>query len=280
MDSKNIPKQQNPIPKDTHKILAYVIVALFLFLSIRSYFLFFSSVKFWGFNQLHYLPGSLGVLLLLGSLLGIYTGWTSKNITSVKSAKEKQKSKTVIKKHIKTRSDIPTLFIITIIFGILFLTFQIAWPFLGDGSIFVGYLFNFHASGKMTVWWREAPSMYLQYGIYYLKILLGGKASSFFPFTVISLISGTLFVATSFRFSKAFDKRFWMQLLVFGLLISAGGTLFFFGYMETYPLQYTCILIYCYLSYQYIQHKVGIAYPALAIGLCIMLHLQNILLLP
>jgi tetratricopeptide (TPR) repeat protein len=280
MDGKTFPKTDNSAEKDNNIVLRFVLIALFVFLCIKACFLFISGVEFWGINQLHYLSGFLGVPLLSISLVGIYISWTSKNTPKAKSVKEKKKTKTAINEKEKVRSDLPTLFILTVTFGILFLVYQVAWPFLGDGSIFVGYLFNFHVSGKMTVWWTEAPSMYLQYGIYHLKLLLGGTANSFFPFTAISFISGVLFVIMSFRFSKAFDKNFRMQWLLFALLLSAGGTLFFFGYMETYPLQYTCVLIYCYLSYRYLQNKTTLVRPALILLLCITLHLQNVLLLP
>ncbi|MEI8134494.1 MAG: hypothetical protein WCH46_05365 [bacterium] len=165
-------------------------------------------------------------------------------------------------------------------FGVLFCVVQVAWSFLGDGSIFVGYLFNFRAYGKMQVWWTEAPSMYLQYGIYYLRMLFGGNADSFFPFTVISLISGLIYVAGASKIATEFSQNRAEQVLLFFLLLSSAGTLFFFGYMETYPLQYAVVLWTCYYTLKYLEGKSSLLPVTLTILLSVFLHFQNLLLLP
>lgn len=261
------------IPTDQNTIVQNLLRALVLLFLLRTIFVFISSTEFWGLNISYYLPKESSIIFLALAAISLLIGF---NLHERKL--KKNKSLEIDSK--KSSFDNYVLLILLVTCSVLFLTIKIAWPFLGDGSIFAGYLFKFHETGKMTIWWTEAPSMYLQYGIYYVKLLLTSKGDSFFPFTVISVISGIFFVGISYKFSKTLSSISFMQGIILSLLLGAGGTLFFFSYMETYPLQYSFVLLYTYFAYKYFMHKSDLLRCWLVLIFCIILHLQNILLVP
>src|SRR5439155_7612608 len=113
-------------------------------------------------------------------------------------------------------------------------------------------------------------TMYLVYGIYYIFLkLTSGHQNVFLPFIVITFLSEILFIITAFRFAKAYDSRSWMQWFFFLMLLCAGGTVFFFGYMEVYPLQYALILVYFYFAYLYVCKQGKLSYAGAALILSI-----------
>lgn len=266
--------------KNEQKLLTLLLSCLCIYTILRSAFLFIDVPELWGVNLLHYLPIWVGVVLSLVAIASIILSRNLK-IHQGKETSKNNRSK-VEKKGVKKTSSFTYLLVGTaVVLGIMFLVFRIAWPFLGDGTTYFGFMFNFQAYGEITTQRTATPVLYLLYGIYsvFLK-LANNDLNVSFPFTVMSFISGTLFVTFSFLFAKTFSDNGWIRLLFISLLLTLGGSLLFFGYIETYPLQYACVLIYAYYSYQYLQQKANLVAVTLALVLCIAFHMQNILLLP
>lgn len=261
------------------KLLTLLLFCLGVYSILRIIFLFVDVPVLWGVNLVHYLPIWVGVVLCTSALGAIVL---SRNIRiSSKDIPKKRKSKSEHGEKHNTSSYTYLLIGIIALLGILFLVFRITWPFLGDGTIYFGFMFNFQAYGTITTQRTATPVLYLLYGVYYLFLKLANNdLNVFFPFTVMSFVSGTLFIWFSFLFAKAFTENNWLRFLIISLLMTLGGSLLFFGYIETYPLQYACVLIYAYYSYQYLQHKTKLAPVAFALLLCIAFHIQNLLLLP
>jgi tetratricopeptide (TPR) repeat protein len=274
---------QTPSPNTSineSKLLTLLLSCLGIYSILRVLFLFVDEPLLWGINLLHYLPLWVGVVLLLCALGAIALSRNIKTSQS-KDISKNRKSKSEPKETRNSSSYTYLLIGIAALLGVLFLVFRITWPFLGDGTIYFGFMFNFQAYGVITTQRTATPVLYLLYGVYYIFLKLANNdLNVFFPFTVMSFVSGTLFVTFSFLFAKAFTDNNWLRFLIISLLMTLGGSLLFFGYIETYPLQYACVLIYAYYSYQYLQHKAKLTPVAFALLLCIAFHIQHLLLLP
>ncbi|MFI5263826.1 MAG: hypothetical protein ACHQM6_04870 [Candidatus Kapaibacterium sp.] len=271
---KVTPQSEPPVSK----AFGFFLVSLLIFIVIKGCFLFLNAKEFWGINHLQYLPKLLGIFIVIFSVLSILIGWRSA-LSKPSISKKKKNNLPVAKNH--RNPDLPILLLVIATFLFLFWQFQIFWPYLGDGTVYSGFLLNFEVSGKMNLQWDAAPVLYILYGIYYVFLKFNpNQQNVFIPFAAVSLISGLLFIIFSFRFAKKFDSGKWWQILLFSLLLSAGGSLFFFGYMEVYPLQYAYVLIYSYFAFLYLRHKAKLSIVALMLILCIIFHLQNILLIP
>ncbi|HYM21213.1 MAG TPA: hypothetical protein VEW28_09480 [Candidatus Kapabacteria bacterium] len=165
--------------------------------------------------------------------------------------------------------------------AILFSMVKIAWPFIGDGSVFGGFMFNFQAYGTLTPQRTATPVMYLLYGIYFLYLKFsGGSPNVFFPFTLVSALSGVIFVFFALQFARKVSIGKEVNWLLFLLLMCAGGSLLFFTYMETYPLQYSFVLVYLYVSFLFVRRQAKLFMVVAIMFCCIAFHLQNLLLIP
>ncbi len=279
MDQKNtLQTEETPLK---NRVLKFLIASLIVFVAIKAIFIFVWIPELWGINLLHYVSLPLALLLTLIPLSAIFFVLKWREKPEVQLAKKNSKSKAAKKAPRKKLSDSAILIYLLIGFGILFFSLRISWPFLGDGTVFGGMLFNFQAFGKMEYQWDAAPTTWLLYGIYYLYFKLGnGVQNVFFPFFIVSIISGLLFVWGAFRFACEYDLRPWMRWLFFGLLMCAGGSLYFFRYMEVYSLQYSVILLYLYFAYRFINTKASLLSTGLLLVAAALLHIQNALLLP
>ncbi|HET9135992.1 MAG TPA: hypothetical protein VFO76_05090 [Candidatus Kapabacteria bacterium] len=247
-----------------------VLYSLLALVLAKAVFIFIPVPILWGINLWEYFPKPAAIAVTILCLVSIIWGLGS----------SQPSTRTVPPRQLSSQNFSLILFCFAALCGVFFASVTVAWPFLGDGSVFAGYLFNFQGYGKMSVWRTEAPTMYSLYGIYYLKELLTGSSTIFYPFVVLGTVSGVLFVITAIRFARSFGSGVWMRAMIIGMLIAAGGTIFFFGYIENYPLQYAFVLLYCYSAYRYLQNKTGILLPTMLLAVCIALHLQNLLLLP
>src|SRR5205085_10327389 len=107
----------------------------------------------------------------------------------------KQKKTTVQKTTRRKLPDSTILALLLLFFGALFALFRISWPFLGDGTVYGGMLFNFQAFGKMDSQWDAIPTLYTLYGVYYifLKFISHNHQNVFFPFVAVSFASGLVY---------------------------------------------------------------------------------------
>lgn len=224
---------------------------------------------------MYFLPDGTALWLSLLSAVGILVGFSTQTISNRRAER-----KPTIAATSSIRQWILPLVIIAGL-GILFFSVQIAWPFLGDGTSYLGFMYNFHESGTLTLQRTATPVLYLLYGIYYIFLKLNNnQGDSFFPFQIVSLLSGLIFTFTTVLFAIRYDGNRWMRALFFIVLISLGGSLLFFGYVETYPLQYALVFVYAYTAYLYLQRKCWMTAVVAGLAFSIAFHLQNILLLP
>jgi hypothetical protein len=207
------------------KIITAVLCMLAIFIAVKLVYAFYHLPVFWGFNQFSYLPRGFSTTAFAIGAIAIVWAMTKKNVRRKAAPKNKKKA---------SKMPIPRSLVLSSIVlgaGLLFSTVQIAWPFLGDGSAFLGNMFKFRTHGTMEFTPLEIPPMFVIYSIYYLSELAGKTMSAFFPFAVVGVISGMGFVFTSYRLSKIISAEKWIRWLTFCSLLSAGGSLFFFGYV-------------------------------------------------
>jgi hypothetical protein len=254
-------KKLSPVSK-------YTLILLGGYALLKGLFIFVSAPKLWGINLLRYLPQPIGFSFTLISLIAIvFSILHQLRSERDKNRKESQK----MSEHLNSWY---VLLLIILFFGMIFFTVRIPFSFLGDASAYGADLFTFQAHGIMTLERTAVPVLYLLYGIYDLYLHFNhGQQNVLFPFEVISFISGIIFVIAAFRFAINFSESGSMRFLFFMLLISAGGTLFFFSYMELYPLQYSLALVYLYFTFQYLRHKKSLKLVGLILILCIVFHL-------
>src|SRR5688572_5747125 len=243
---KNIAQPVVHVSEETRKVIVYILAGLFLWSVLQLLFAHIDVPALWGLATFHYLPPTLSIALAALSFAGLATGF-------LRSSSAQRTPKTA------TRIGAGTWILgglVVIVLGIIFLEVQVAWPFLGDGTSYMGMLYNFRESGTITTQRTATPSLYILYGVYHLYLkITSSTVDSFFPFTLIGFTAGMIFTITAIRFAIAFSVSRWQQVLFFVLLMSLAGSLFFFGYVEIYPLQYACVLLYAYMAYRYLGNR-------------------------
>ncbi len=117
----------------------------------------------------------------------------------------------------------------------------VAFAFLGDGSLYVGEVYRASVTDGYT-------GMLVKPTAWLTGHLLAGMASMIppeqvrVPFLVLSSLAAGMAVGGLWIALRREDRS--QRLVLFSLLFGMGGTLFFFGYLELYPLAYAVVLLH------------------------------------
>jgi tetratricopeptide (TPR) repeat protein len=152
-----------------------------------------------------------------------------------------------------------------------------AWAFLGDGTLYLGYVYKYSLGAPMVLSWRESVPMFLFQMLYHFQT---GKPSTVFPFRFIDLVAGLGFVVVAMLFVRRLFPEKVMRHAALALLFSTAGVLFFFCYIETYALGFSAVLLYLYVGYLYLCERRPHWQLAVALGAAVLLHSSNLLLIP
>lgn len=236
-------------------------LALILFHLAASYF---PQQRLWGLNLLYYLPSIWRWILILGGFF-ILVPAINRRINSFLSHFARLAFGWLRKLNRYYRYSL-----ISLSAAILFWLLRVRTFFLGDSFLRAREI-NQGASFSFT-----EPLDFLLH----LKVskLLGWDA--FQTYAILSVVAGAIFIFLVFVLANQIAKGRKEKLLVDIIMITLGGNLLFFGYVESYTLAYVCMAAYVISSLSYLQHKVGIAVPIILFLVTTSLHLSCVILIP
>ncbi len=217
----------------------------------------------WGFNHLNYLPNGLfwslssvaiflmifsatsGAQTLLGTILPQFFFASRKNI-----------------------------FLISAALGTAFYIFRQAAFFMGDG-----YLITDQISSGVSL----RPFDNLDYLGHFYCFKLVGKSLGLAPYHLYqgsSILAGTVTCGLSLVLINRFNWEPWRKAATFILLFTSGPVALFFGYVESYSLLGSFLLIFVLLGLLALDGKEPIWKAALCFSLALCCHLSAILFFP
>lgn len=277
----------------------YVLPVLGGLLLFRLALYFLPITLFWGADQLQYFTAATAVIITAIPLfLLFYSDRETISKHQLKELREKKITKTANAKGSKEKrsatatakeNGLSKAFLISTIVGmaILFWCFKVQGALLGDGSLYIGYLYKFHGNGHLHILSAEPLGMVLIEVIFYLrKIITEGRGiGEDIPFQISGLLFGTLYLVISYLIARLYTVSKAFQYMLFALLLGCGGLLFYFGYVETYAAQFTLAFLYLYVGLKYLKTNGTDKQPKLATLLAVLViasafHLQNLLILP
>ena len=91
-------------------------------------------------------------------------------------------------------------------------------------------------------------------------------------YAVFSCLAGALFVTSVVLLTALLARRWLDRLLAAGLILSAGVVQLFFGYLESYTLMTAGLTVYLLLGLLCLAGRIGVGWPATALGVAALLH--------
>lgn len=151
------------------------------------------------------------------------------------------------------------------------LSFLLFWFFrsvqLGEGSADLWL-----REVENGVWFRKRRM--LSFFLYQLSYRVGGYLLGWdarYAMHFVACLAGSVFVYYLYRICERWGSRGWIP---FGLVMSAGFTVLFYGFLETYALVIAASAAFYYYLFGYCEGKYGAYVPALAYSLAAGCHLQ------
>ena len=228
-----------------------------LSLSVAAHLLsvYWGTPFLWGFHFLHFFPRWLGWVLTvvtLGLLVFPVNNLILRNLESFIGWAER----------IRAGTDKHMLFASAGIFSLPMFWFVRTRLFLlGDGYFKLESL----ALGHITKTERLDAVVHLQ--LYRLLTNLFPNADPSLAYTVPSVLCGGVFIFLILVLADLLGKSSFQRILVFSLLVSLGSIQLFFGYVESYTTLLVAVTLLTLLSLLFLQGKISIILPFLALAL-------------
>ena len=256
------------LDKNNMRMDRLLLMSLALIVIGRAVFIFFPSFPFWGINILQFLPAEFSIaisILCVGALL-----WALKPDGEPGPAPAPR---------VDIFSRTP-LIIMTLGAGFLFFLCAIPVALLGDGTQFVGDLYRFVVLKQPVPLYREPLTMLLNSRVFQLLHSLQLTSQIIVTYRATGAFFGMIFVATSLKIASSLKISANLRALAFVLLLSCGGTLFFFGYVENYAPQYALDLVYVALLLHMLRKGGSVWLACAMLCVCCLFHAQNVMLIP
>lgn len=257
----------------------------------------------WGINLLSYFSTSMRAVVLIAlavagvSLIVVKPSTQrtkTRNRSSRTSKSEQITSKSAQSRKEADRNEPPTLLgrifewpiLLALLFAGICYAFPLEWSLLGDGTLFIGYNYKLDKGGDFKVLPRELLSTLIIQGTHKVLTELRGRTiNSMLSFQIIGAIAAFFWCYVSVKLSRLIvdndrSDASWLRLLSLILLLTSGSTLLFFGYVEVYALSYAAALGVIYVCLRYARNECDIVTVLSVLALAMLLHLQNVLLLP
>jgi len=225
---------------------------------------YFPSERLWGLNLLHYMPpawrwilAGSAILILIPSVnracVDFLTGLSRTQPRGQRGAGRYYKYA-----------------FFSLIAGVLFWLLRIKTYLLGDSllrarEVDMGARFSFTAPLDFLLHVQVAR-------------LLNWEA--FQTYALLSILSGMGFVFLTLLLADLMGRDGRERALVISVFLGMGAIQLFFGYVESYSLVFSAILLYILFSLRYLRSKNGLIPPLLAFLLAFSLHLVALTLLP
>ncbi|MFH2035202.1 MAG: tetratricopeptide repeat protein [Candidatus Zixiibacteriota bacterium] len=219
--------------------------------------------SFWGFNHLRYLPDfSLFIVLFMFIMILI----PSLSDKVYQYAERMTKS-------FRNLPKAPRIIIIAFFTGLILYLFRVHVHSLGDGyqriyQIEKGYLHYF----------SEPLDFYL-HALLYRGLKFFGIESGEPSYVIISIASGMLFTVWLYLYEVPKKLRSYSTVLKIGVLFS-GGSLLFFGYVESYTLNFMFSLLYLLNGLKFLYDRTNLAEVVIFFLLASASHITALVLFP
>lgn len=259
---------QSEIFSEGRRLAILVAASLFVLTAARFAFVFIDAPGAWGINALAFLPSEIGIVLTLIALGFIV--WSMRQPGEAAGAK-------------KWNFDpfgLPARVVVPIVAGLLFFLIHIPTALLGDAGLFEGDLYRHVALGQPVPLYREPLTMLIEGGLAAMFSKLMVTEYHIMAYRMTGALSGLVFVAAAQRIAMLIRGGQAVRVLSFVLLVSCGGVLLFFGYVENYAPQYALVLWYVLLVLQMFRKRTSPVWPGIVLAACCLFHLQNVLLIP
>lgn len=256
------------MPIATRRLSLAIGVALSFLTILRAVFIFLPVPQFWGINLLQFFPVEWGVAL--SAICAGVILWANKDTQLPEDSRPP-------KINIYSRT---SLIVIVLCAGAIFVLCAVPVALLGDGPLFLGDLYRYIKLQVPVPLYREPLTMLLNSRVYQLIKWLHVSNKMIDTYKITGAFFGMLFVATALRITSTLRLTYTIRVLAFVLLLSCGGTLFFFGYVENYAPQYALVLMYSGFVLDMLRCKGSVVRPAVMLGVCCLFHAQNVLLIP
>jgi tetratricopeptide (TPR) repeat protein len=161
-----------------------------------------------------------------------------------------------------------------------FIVLRCATHLLGDGYLYVRELsLGESSTGAVPLRTAHEPALLWLVALSYRALgRLGWSAEA--TYRAFSLVAGLLYVIIAIQVAGDVARLRRMRLLILTLLLTPGSMLFFFGYVETYPLLMPATLLYLWLCLRALAGERSPWPAAGVLGLGITLHFTMLSLIP
>ena len=266
MDKK--PAETSSVPYSTSKFNFLIAFLCGLLISAHFIFSLFPKSRLWGINHLAYFPLWIRIIItLLG--LSVLVPWVNQRISLfLMTLLDFLRKNFSARKHLWYSA-------FSLISILLFYFLRDRTHFLGDGAQLISLL----DSGKLHIKWTEPLEVLFHLYLYrFLNPFLNINAEALY--SLISIISGVIFVYFLFLFSELLGKDEEEGFLTFVLLGTMGAIQLFFGYAEHYSLLYLFVFSYLYFSLRFLKNKTGLIPVLITFLLSIFSHFSAFCLFP
>jgi hypothetical protein len=134
----------------------------------------------------------------------------------------------------------------------IFYIFKDKTSLLGDGLLRIGELQNRRIEDFLVLHPAE-PLDYLIHYFFYCYVLAIFKLKPIVSYQLLSAISGIVYIFAAYNLADRVGKIIGSKLYAFLYLISWGGMMLFFGYVESYALAASVAMVFFGYALRYVQ---------------------------
>ena len=244
---------------------------ILLFFLICTAILFFlpltiESPFFWGFNFQKFLPFYVNILFFL-ILLIVFIPYSAKYLAF---------SVSTIELFFTKNKRIYNILILSVIIGLTFYFLRVKVPTLGDSYVLMNNMYRGFES-DFTI--KEFLLNY--FFLYLIKIFkyLGPK-STVILYTVVSYISGILFIIFLIKISIILTKNRIERFIIVSFTFFSCSSLLFLGYLENYPIIYSLTSIFYFFVLKSFRNNKYFYITLFLLFLLLATHYASIIMIP
>lgn len=223
----------------------------------------------WGFQSFGFYPSSTGITFLLLGLTLLYPGTQSLIVRLVSRLAE-------------AGSKLPWPILFVGLGGAALgasMLFPVTSYLLGDGAILLRSIPSMKWN-EIPTSFRNQPLMAFVYRGTDLATNAVSRATPAQVYFVIDIIGALLLILLLIYVFRKLRLASADASLYGALLLSAGGTVFFFGYVENYVIQYVITAAYALLGWLALEKRISVIPSILCFVLMIGLNLGNLIFVP
>jgi hypothetical protein len=170
-----------------------------------------------------------------------------------------------------------TAIVASVVAAFLVTRVRVASALLGDGSYFLTEVYRLLYDPAHQTPITKPTSFLTGHLIRWLELSFRFDELAM-PFIVVGALAAALLVFGLFHLLRT--ERPAVALLLASLVLGGGGTLFFFGYVELYAMQYVAVCWYLLAAWRALRRGGSLRVPAVALAAAVLFGVASLLLLP